>query len=114
MYCPVCRCEYREGFTVCSDCQVELVSELPPEPEAEYQEFVNVLSTHDQNIVAVVKSLFESNGIRCFIEGENIQRLMAVGPIRVNVSPEDEEAARALLEDVEEVESCEGEDGVLP
>jgi hypothetical protein len=29
MYSPVCRTEYREGFTVCSDCRAPLVAELP-------------------------------------------------------------------------------------
>ena len=29
MFCPVCRAEYRQGFTRCADCDVELVSELP-------------------------------------------------------------------------------------
>jgi hypothetical protein len=35
MFCPVCNAEYRQGFTVCSDCGIELVSGLPivgPEP----------------------------------------------------------------------------------
>lgn len=31
MYCPLCRAEYRPGFTECSDCQVALVSDPPPE-----------------------------------------------------------------------------------
>jgi hypothetical protein len=30
MYCPKCRAEYREGFTRCSDCGLELVAVLPP------------------------------------------------------------------------------------
>ena len=30
MFCPNCRAEYREGFTRCSDCNVELVNVLPP------------------------------------------------------------------------------------
>lgn len=30
MFCPNCRAEYRPGFTRCSDCQVDLVGELPP------------------------------------------------------------------------------------
>lgn len=30
MFCPKCRAEYRSGFTRCSDCQIELVEELPP------------------------------------------------------------------------------------
>jgi hypothetical protein len=31
MYCPVCRAEYRPGFTHCPDCDVDLVSSLPPQ-----------------------------------------------------------------------------------
>jgi hypothetical protein len=34
MYCPVCGAEYREGFTVCSDCQVALVPDPPRDPSA--------------------------------------------------------------------------------
>jgi hypothetical protein len=29
MFCPECRAEYRPGFTRCSDCDVELVHEIP-------------------------------------------------------------------------------------
>jgi hypothetical protein len=29
MFCPRCRVEYRAGFTHCSDCDVDLVDELP-------------------------------------------------------------------------------------
>lgn len=28
MFCPICKSEYREGFTECSDCQVPLVKDL--------------------------------------------------------------------------------------
>lgn len=31
MYCPVCRCEYRAGFTRCASCDEELVEALEPE-----------------------------------------------------------------------------------
>lgn len=31
MFCPVCKAEYRQGFTRCADCDVELVWELPAE-----------------------------------------------------------------------------------
>ncbi len=30
MICPKCHAEYREGFTRCSDCGVDLVVTLPP------------------------------------------------------------------------------------
>jgi hypothetical protein len=29
MICPQCKAEYREGFTLCADCEVPLVAELP-------------------------------------------------------------------------------------
>lgn len=31
MFCPVCKAEYRQGFTHCADCDVDLVWELPKE-----------------------------------------------------------------------------------
>ena len=36
MFCPKCKSEYRQGFTRCSDCDVDLVYELKQDtvPEA--------------------------------------------------------------------------------
>ncbi len=34
MFCPVCKSEYRDGFTKCSDCGVDLVHQLPDDSEA--------------------------------------------------------------------------------
>ncbi|SRR5260370_972618 len=31
MFCPNCRAEYRPGFARCSDCEVDLVEDLPPQ-----------------------------------------------------------------------------------
>jgi hypothetical protein len=28
MFCPLCKAEYREGFTRCSDCETDLVASL--------------------------------------------------------------------------------------
>ena len=33
MFCPQCKAEYRQGFTRCSDCDVELVYALPQDSE---------------------------------------------------------------------------------
>ncbi len=34
MFCPKCKAEYRQGFTRCADCDVDLVEVLPPgEPD---------------------------------------------------------------------------------
>lgn len=35
MFCPNCQAEYREGFTVCADCDLPLVAELGMEAETE-------------------------------------------------------------------------------
>jgi hypothetical protein len=35
MFCPVCKAEYRPGFTRCSDCDVDLVEALPGNSDAE-------------------------------------------------------------------------------
>ncbi len=32
MFCPVCKVEYRSGFSRCADCDADLVEELPTEP----------------------------------------------------------------------------------
>jgi hypothetical protein len=34
MFCPVCKSEYRDGFTKCSDCDVDLVGQLADDSEA--------------------------------------------------------------------------------
>jgi membrane protease YdiL (CAAX protease family) len=33
MFCPSCRSEFREGFTLCPDCEIGLMEELPEETE---------------------------------------------------------------------------------
>jgi hypothetical protein len=37
MFCPQCKAEYRQGFTVCADCEVPLVWELPASPGAAHE-----------------------------------------------------------------------------
>jgi len=33
MYCPLCKAEYRAGFTRCSDCDVDLVDAVTARPD---------------------------------------------------------------------------------
>lgn len=39
MFCPQCRVEYRPGFTHCTDCDVDLVHELPENDEDPFCSF---------------------------------------------------------------------------
>ena len=64
MFCPKCRAEYKEGFHTCSDCHIELVDELPPEPEPEFINFIEILGTYNPADVVFLKSLLESEGIQ--------------------------------------------------
>jgi hypothetical protein len=57
MFCPKCKTEYREGFSVCADCNVDLVRELPPEPKPEYIEYEEIIVTYNPADVALIKSL---------------------------------------------------------
>ena len=52
MYCPLCGAEYRPGFTVCSDCQVDLV----PDPPRAASASVSIDDTADEKSFALVWS----------------------------------------------------------
>jgi len=52
MYCPLCGAEYRPGFTVCSDCQVDLV----PDPPRAASANVSIDDTADEKSFALVWS----------------------------------------------------------
>ena len=72
MYCPQCRAEYREGFLQCSDCNVDLVYELPEEHEPEYIEYEEVLSTYNLADIAIIKSLLNVEGVTYYFADEHV------------------------------------------
>ena len=43
MFCPICKAEYRAGFTHCNDCDAGLVDFLPKENKINYNEYENVI-----------------------------------------------------------------------
>jgi hypothetical protein len=55
MYCPKCRTEYRKGFYTCADCEIPLVTELPPElpasqePEDDKDAYLHSVGKDDMN-----------------------------------------------------------------
>ena len=100
MYCPKCRTEFRKGFDTCSDCDIPLVEELPPEPpkesKPEYVEYVNLLSTYNQADIALIKSVFDGDGITYYFQGENFAYLL-VQPTNLMVSKDDVDRAKELI-----------------
>ena len=99
MFCPECGSEYIEGIHGCPDCRVPLVPALPPKPRLEYVEYVTVLKTGNPIVLAMVKSILASAGIRYFVKGEVLQDLFRVGTAEIQVGRDDEQEARDLLKE---------------
>ncbi len=103
MFCPECRTEYREGFTVCSDCGRVLVPELPSEPPGEIPsegaDFEEVFGFMDEGVGAIVKSLLDEEEIDYYIVGEFS---VPKGPDqKLMVRKDQVERARGILKDLE-------------
>ncbi len=102
MFCPNCRCEYREGITRCADCGIDLVDELPELPTPEYEEYDEILATYNPSDVALIKSVLEGEGIEYYFQGENsssILQTMGI-PAILMVRTDQAEAVRELLKDL--------------
>ena len=72
MFCPVCEAEYKEGITSCSDCNVELVTELSAETKVHDTEegtAVPLQSFKTSAEAEMLNELLTNNGIRSFVEG---------------------------------------------
>lgn len=63
MFCPVCRAEYRSGFTRCSDCDVDLVPQLPDAPAVDFEKLKNVWTGKDQERCLELYEDFKAAGI---------------------------------------------------
>jgi hypothetical protein len=101
MFCPKCRAEYREGFYVCADCNLELVHDLPPEEEPEYIEYEEVIGTWNPTDVAFIKSLLDSENITYYFKGEHFAAVRPLlEPAILMVKKDEVEKAENLLSDL--------------
>jgi hypothetical protein len=106
MFCPKCKCEYREGFTTCSDCNISLVESLPlkkqGKPIKEKIEFIDyelILTSFIFSEISQIKSVFDSEGIIYYIQGEDLGVAPGGLPARVLVKKEQVEESKQLLKD---------------
>jgi hypothetical protein len=73
MFCPLCKAEYREGYTRCADCDVDLIPALPPQPDPPEPstddagpEAVVLCQEDDPATLTAVLSALEERGIRFY------------------------------------------------
>jgi len=105
MFCPKCGTEYREGFYVCTDCNSDLVDQLPPDEESkepEFIEYVEIMGTYNPADVAVIKSTLDAENITYYF---NAEHFMYVSPlaesVRLMVKKDEVEKAKEILRDLD-------------
>ena len=118
MFCPECKAEYREGFTKCSGCDVDLVDALvKPELEqrdVESEEFlgiddpVEIERFLDVRRAEFAVSVLDGSGIKACIDqaftGNIAPHLMlGSGGIRLVVAAQDRERSIEVLRSSEEL-----------
>ncbi|MBL4937366.1 DUF2007 domain-containing protein [Clostridium sp. YIM B02515] len=102
MFCPKCRGEYVEGIKVCPECGEKLIDELNEEDGVEYRPMVTVLKTFDRGVIAIAKSLLQSEYIPFYVSGEltfGIITFTTINPMELQVPEEYEEKAKEILAD---------------
>jgi hypothetical protein len=114
MFCPQCRSEYRPGFTRCSDCDVDLVWELPRDAHAEHDEpnLVKAFETGNPALIPIVQSLLEDAKIECVIKNPRDYDVFntnpLLGPAEFWVREDEADAARELLDDLVRYDGAQG------
>ena len=102
MFCPKCRAEYREGFSVCVDCDSDLVDELPPEEVPEFTKYVEVLGTYNPADVALIKSILDAENITYYFNAEHFMYVRPLGEtVRLMVKKDEAEKAKEALGDLD-------------
>ncbi|HUU00790.1 MAG TPA: hypothetical protein VM425_05045 [Myxococcota bacterium] len=108
-FCPVCLCEFREGFTRCNNCGVDLVDHLEQEMELseeniraalEGKELV-LVTRGELEVVKETRDLLSSRRIASIVVDDEEAKLPPGAPPRVMlaVSKDDVEAAARVLGD---------------
>jgi hypothetical protein len=98
MHCPICRGEFRAGYTHCDECDVDLVEVLPEEEPDE--DMVPVLQTTDPFLLSMTRSALDNEGIPFVVQGEEASGLFPVDAV-VLVTPDHEEEARTVIDELD-------------
>lgn len=101
MFCPVCKSEFREGFTICSDCNIpleeKLLSTTIKGDNLDYIKYKHLTSTFNKMDVAMIKSVLGSEKIKYCISDEISMNNLVNVPAKFFVSADQFEMAKQLL-----------------
>jgi hypothetical protein len=107
MFCPRCKCEYREGFTTCADCEIKLVECLPAEISSDdnQNDLETVFETFSQSDIMFIKSALDAAVIPYYFSGEFFH-MMGVRPTSAQllVPTEKKEQALTVLRELQLIE----------
>lgn len=71
-FCPVCGYEYLPNIKHCPDCDVDLVEQLPEEPEFYVENWVALRDLPGNIYAEMVKEALEKEKIPCYIKSDAI------------------------------------------
>ena len=95
-WCPKCKNEYQEGFTVCADCGTALVDELPAEDD-----LVVVAFVEEEELAGKLDEYLHFNAIDSVCEYDDEHESFAV-----KVAPDDLEPAKTAFRAFYKVETA--------
>ncbi len=99
MFCPKCGAEYKKGYLDCSDCNINLVKNLPKKPSPKFVEFEKLMFTFSQIDVAFIKSFLDAEKINYYFQGEHFLGIRPlVDPVRLMVQKKDVRKAKIILD----------------
>ena len=108
MYCPKCKAEYREGFTKCSECQVDLVNELPKEPKKEPEKEIRLATVATyltSEVATIAQGVLRSNDIEAEIFKDDVggtrPGLTFATGVKLVVNEEELKRAVAILKEAQ-------------
>jgi hypothetical protein len=107
MFCPNCKAEYSEGILKCAECKIDLIPELPPEPEesVEYVDLVNLETYPDRIQAELAKGVLSAGGINAIVHGDEFggyePALSFSSGVQLLIKREEIEEAKKILNEIE-------------